>query len=156
MIYRMQKRKDVVNLVILMDQINGMPQVCQITIKITQSSDFSRESLLFLFADHRGQQAVKIRTLSGIYDGTFYKNRSSHQEVFLRKGFLKIYSKFTGEHPCRSVISIKLLCSFIEITIRYECSPVNLLHIFSTPFRENTSAAFAKTFKSFQQTNQIV
>ena len=36
--------------------------------------------------------------------------RSSHTEVFLRKAILKICSKFTGEHPCRSVISIKLLC----------------------------------------------
>ena len=34
--------------------------------------------------------------------------RSSHTEVFLRKGVLKICSKFTGEHPCRSVISYKL------------------------------------------------
>ena len=37
--------------------------------------------------------------------------RSSHLEVFLGKGVLKIYSKFTGEHPCRSAISIKLLCN---------------------------------------------
>ena len=36
-------------------------------------------------------------------------DRSSHPEVFLRKGVLKICSKFTGEHPCQSVISIKLL-----------------------------------------------
>ena len=34
--------------------------------------------------------------------------RSSHPEVFLVKGVLKICSKFTGEHPCRNVISIKL------------------------------------------------
>ena len=47
--------------------------------------------------------------------------RSSHQEVFLEKGFLKICSKFTGESPCRSVISIKLL------------------HIFRTSFTKNTS-----------------
>ena len=41
--------------------------------------------------------------------------RSSHPEVFLGKGFLKIYSKFTGEHLCRSVISIKLLiCCIIS------------------------------------------
>ena len=46
--------------------------------------------------------------------------RSSLPEVLLGKGVLKICSKFTGEHPCRSVISIKLL------------SPVNLLHIFKT------------------------
>ena len=30
-------------------------------------------------------------------------------EAFLRKSALKICSKFTGEHPCRSAISIKLL-----------------------------------------------
>ena len=34
--------------------------------------------------------------------------RSNHPEVFLVKGVLKICSKFTGEHPCRSLISIKL------------------------------------------------
>ena len=34
--------------------------------------------------------------------------RSSHQKVFLRKGVLKICSKFIGEHPCRSATSIKL------------------------------------------------
>ena len=28
--------------------------------------------------------------------------------------------------------------NFIEITLRYGCSPVNLLHIFRTPFPENT------------------
>ena len=53
------------------------------------------------------------------------------------------------KHPCRSVISIKLLyrsvisvkllCNFIKITLRHGCSPVNLLHIFRTPFLRNTS-----------------
>ena len=64
--------------------------------------------------------------------------RSSHPEVFLRKGVLKICSKFTAEHPCRSAISIKLLCNFIEITLRHGYSPVNLLHIFRIPFTKNT------------------
>ena len=59
--------------------------------------------------------------------------RSSLAEVFLKKGVLKICSKFTGEHPCRNVISIKLLCNFIEITLWHGCS-VNFLHIFRTPF----------------------
>ena len=39
--------------------------------------------------------------------------RSSHQEVFLEKGVLKVCSKFTGEHTCRSAISIKLQRNFI-------------------------------------------
>ena len=56
--------------------------------------------------------------------------RSSRPEVFSRKGILKIRSKFTGEHPCRSVISI---------TLRHRCSPVKLQHIFRTSFSKNTS-----------------
>ena len=59
--------------------------------------------------------------------------------MFLGKGVLKICSNFTGEHPCRSAISIKLLCNFIEITLRHGFSPVNLLHIFRTPFLKNIS-----------------
>ena len=45
----------------------------------------------------------------------------------------------TGELPCRSAISIKLLCNFIEITLRHGCSTVNLLHIFRTHFLKKTS-----------------
>ena len=39
------------------------------------------------------------------------------QPGFLRKGVLKICSNFTGKHPCQNVISIKLLCNFIEIAL---------------------------------------
>ena len=60
--------------------------------------------------------------------------RSSHPQVFLEKGALKICSKFTGEQTCPSVISIKFLCKFIAITLRHGRSPVNLQHIFRTPF----------------------
>ena len=48
--------------------------------------------------------------------------RSSPPEVLLGKSILKICSKFTGEHPYRSVISVKFLklhCKFIEIALRY-------------------------------------
>ena len=54
------------------------------------------------------------------------------------RGVLKICSKFTGEHPCRSIISIMLRSNFIEITLRHRCS-VNLMHIFRTSFPRNTS-----------------
>ena len=49
--------------------------------------------------------------------------------MLLGKGVLEICIKFTRELPCRSAISINLLCS-----------PVNLLHIFRTHFPRNTSA----------------
>ena len=63
----------------------------------------------------------------------FHRVRTSRPEKFLRKD-----SKFT-EHSCRSGISIKLLCNFIEIALRHGCSPVNLLYISRTPFPRNTS-----------------
>ena len=56
-----------------------------------------------------------------------------------RKRALKICSKFTGEHPCQNVISIKLLWNFVKITLRHGCAPVNLLHIFRTAVPKNTS-----------------
>ena len=64
--------------------------------------------------------------------------RCNHPEVFLVKGALKICSKLTGEHPCQSVFSIKLLCNFLEITLWHGCSPVNLQDIFRTPFTKIT------------------
>ena len=56
--------------------------------------------------------------------------RNSPPEVFLRKDVLKKCSKFTGENPYRSAISINLRGNSIEIKFRHECSPVNLLYIF--------------------------
>ena len=62
--------------------------------------------------------------LLGVFNPNSY--RSSRSEVFLVKGVLKICSKFTGEHPCRSVIStskvyVKLLKLFyFLLTQAYE------------------------------------
>ena len=63
--------------------------------------------------------------------------KRSHPEVFLGKGILKICRKSTGEHSCHRVISIKLQSNFIEISLRHECSPENLLH--RTAFTKNSS-----------------
>ena len=59
--------------------------------------------------------------------------------MFLKKAVLKICSKFIGEHPCRSVISIELFWKIIDITHKHGYSPVNLLHIFRAPFTKNIS-----------------
>ena len=58
-------------------------------------------------------------------------------------------SKFTGEHQCRDIISIRLLWNFIEITLRPGCSPVNLLYIFRIPFYKNTSRGMLLGVVSF-------
>ena len=54
---------------------------------------------------------LKVRSISckcRIFKKTSQKiKRKTRPDIFLRKGVLKICSKFTGEHPCRSVISKK-------------------------------------------------
>ena len=65
--------------------------------------------------------------------------------MFLGKGVLKICRKFTGEHTCRTVISIKLQSNFIETTFRHGYSPVNLLHISRKRFYKNTSRGLLLT-----------
>ena len=89
------------------------------------------------------EQSVKFVKVSNNdvapYSNTFSTIKSSYPEVFIGKSALKICSKFTGEHPCRSAISIKLQSNFIKIALRYGCSPVNFLNVFRTPFLKNTS-----------------
>ena len=43
------------------------------------------------------------------------------------------------KHPCGNVISIKLLCSVIEITLPHRCSPVNVSIFSEFPFPRKTS-----------------
>ena len=56
---------------------------------------------------------------------TYIHNESNRHKPFDSEAG----SKFTGEHQGRSAISIKLLWNFIEIILRHECSPANLLHV---------------------------
>ena len=89
--------------------------------------------------NHNSKLKSKYELLANVHVDCVKNIRSSHLEVFLRKDVLKICSKFTGEHPCRSAISVKLQSNFIEIAFRHGYSPLNLLHIFRTPFPRNTS-----------------
>ena len=78
--------------------------------------------------------------------------RSNSSEVFLGKGVLKICSKFKGVHPYRSVISTKLQNNFIEIALRHGYYPVNLLHIFGTPFPKNNFGGLYSSLEFWQFT----
>ena len=72
------------------------------------------------------------------------------------KGVLKICSQFTGEYPCISVISIKLLWNFIEITRRRGCSPVNLLHFLRIPIPKNTFEGLLPYKTSFSWNESVL
>ena len=77
--------------------------------------------------------------------------RSSHPEVFLGKGVLKICNKLTGEHACRIAITIKLLCNFIETAIWHGCFPVNLLHISEHLFlRPPLDSCFCRVYRKLE------
>ena len=82
--------------------------------------------------------------------------RSSPPEVFLRKSVLRKSGKFTGKHPCRSVISAKFLCNFTQIILRHACFPVNFLHIFRTSFPKNTSGEAATEVSYYQYDKQVL
>ena len=62
-------------------------------------------------------------------------------------------NKFTGEYSCRSMISINLLSNFTEILLQHGCFPVNLLHIFRTPFPKNSSGGLLLSTCFFNTNN---
>ena len=70
------------------------------------------------------RKRLHLRCLAGFWIQSV-RIRSSHPEVLLGKGVLKICSKFTREHPCQSVISIKfasLLKSHFDMgALLYNC-----------------------------------
>ena len=85
-------------------------------------------------------------------------SRSSRSEMLLVKGVLKKCRKVTGEHPCQSVISIKLLFSFIEITLWDWYSPVICCifseHLFlKTPLGSCFWCSYLKNRNQLIQTN---
>ena len=100
--------------------------------------------LIFVFVRSRPKiywkLHVKLFYRIGVWSKNFVivtKYWRSLLEVFLGEGVLKICSKFSEEHQCRSAIFSK--SNFFAIALRQGCSPVNLLHTFRTPFSEITS-----------------
>ena len=50
-----------------------------------------------------------------------------------------------------------MLCNFIEITLRHVCSPVNLLHIFRTPFpKKNPYGCFCNSLMALVEISNAV
>ena len=98
------------------------------------TSYYKKKNVLETLIDGKSKVKEILKKQSNSMNAT---DKSGHPEV-LEKGILKICSKCAGEHPCRSAISIELQSKFIEITLRQGYSPVNLLHIFRTPFTKNT------------------
>ena len=67
--------------------------------------------------------------------GELFSYRSRHPEVF----FKKVFWKYAANLQENAHVELRLHISLYWITLRDGCSPVNLLHIFRTPFSKNTS-----------------
>ena len=73
--------------------------------------------------------------------------RSSHLEVFLGKSVPKKCSKFTGEHPYRSVISIKMLRTLMpKFDFGNVAKQINPNHTSARVFPCKFAAYFQNTF----------
>ena len=57
---------------------------------------------------------------------------------FLRKEYSENMHQIYRRTPMPKCDFNKVACNFIEIALRHGCSPVNLLHIFRTPFYKNS------------------
>ena len=68
------------------------------------------------------------------------------KKLFLGKSFLRTCRKFTGENPCRTPISINLLCTFIKIALKHRCSLANFLYMSKIHFSKNTSEGLLLKF----------
>ena len=68
------------------------------------------ENMQQIYEEHPCQSAI---SLSGDQ-----KHISSGPKGFLRKDVLKICSKFTGEHPYQSVISVNLQSNYLLLLFR--------------------------------------
>ena len=64
-------------------------------IFVIQKQQLKNKYFQLITATNASKRYCKCR---GAFD------RSNPPEVFLKEGVLKLCSKFTGEHPCRSVI----------------------------------------------------
>ena len=71
------------------------------------------------------------------------RSRSSHQRCSMKKGVLKNFTKFTGNHLCQSLFLNKVAglrpATLLKKKLWHRCFPVNFLKFLSAPFLQNTS-----------------
>ena len=67
----------------------------------------------------------------------FAANRSSHPEMFSKKGVLKNFAKFTGKHLCQSLFVNKVPglrpATLSKMRLWQRCFPVNFVKFLRAP-----------------------
>ena len=59
--------------------------------------------------------------------------------------FVHVLNEWFPRRTALGKVLLQMLCNFIEITLLHGCSPVNLLHIFKTPFYKNNPGGLLLT-----------
>ena len=104
----------------------GFKKLPKVMFHFIVSGEIAFDEVFFAFTF-----SFKTRFYLFIY---FFACRSSHPDVLLRKGVPKVCIKFTGEYPCRSVISIKKFPTSLKSRFS-----MGLLNIFRRIFPKYTS-----------------
>ena len=69
--------------------------------------------------------------------------RSSHPEVFCKKGVLRNFANFAGKHLCQSLFFNKIEdlnpATLLKKSLWHRCFPVNFAKFLRTSFLQNTS-----------------
>ena len=70
-------------------------------------------------------------------------HRSSHQKSSLKKGVLRNFTKFTGNHLCQGLFFNKVAglrpANLLKKRLWHRCCPVNFANFLRTPFLHNIS-----------------
>ena len=71
----------------------------------------------------------------------FQSSRSSHQKCSIKKGVVKTFAKFTGQHLCQSLLFNKVTglspATLLKKRLSYRCFPVSFAKFLGTPILKN-------------------
>ena len=84
------------------------------------------------------------------------KDRRSHQRYSVRKGVLRIFAKFTGNHLCQSLFFNKVPglrpATLLKKSLWHRCIPVNFAKFLRTPFfPENLRTTASEDIKTLRK-----
>ena len=116
-----------------------LASLCVSIVNFEQSSNVILVSLTAFFTHlfislHMWPSIIDFNQLKNFEEVLLWISETVLRRCSFKKGVLIICIKFTGEHPCRMVISKKLQSNF-----ETGCFTVNLLHFFKTSVSINTS-----------------
>ena len=97
-----------------------------------------QRDIFFLKFDSISQYFISYGLLFPLFSYLINYSKAVAQRCTVIKMFLEILQN-SQENNCVIVSFLIMFCNFIEITLRYGCSPENLQHIFRTSFPKNTS-----------------